>query len=137
MLGPTPERRPRNQPTPIGPQFDRGRVRTGPILIVSRERRLLARLKGPLEREGYLVRRADDAADALSLCQMLPGRMSLVVVDWLDPELGADGLLADLHRVANETPLLLSEGARLSTTALAGLADRALAGLLRDLAAES
>lgn len=136
MLGPTPEPDRRGRSLPDGREFSFGNERQGPILIVSRGRRMLARLKGPLGREGYRVCRAEGVEDALAFCSMLPGRLRLVIVDWLDPGLDSERLLAELHRVAPELPLLLMEEGRISEGALSGLRDSVLAGLLRDLAPE-
>ena len=134
MLGQAPEPGRQGHPPPecLGgmPEKDRG----GPILIVSRARRMLARLKTPLEGEGYRVCRAEGAEDALAFCSMLPERLRLVIVDWLDPGLDAERLLDALHRVAPRLPLLLMEEQGLSESGVATLRDPRLAGLLRDLA---
>ena len=134
MLGPTPEpgRQGHSPPECLGGMP--ARDREGPILIVSRARRMLARLKKPLEGEGYRVCRAEGAEDALAFCAMLPGRLRLIIVDWLDPEVDAERLLAALHRVAPKLPLLLMEGQWLSESGVSSLRDPQLAGLLRDLA---
>jgi DNA-binding NtrC family response regulator len=138
MLGPNPKPTPeKTRPTPSAADFPcktSESDRRGPILIVSRARRMLAKLKGPLGREGYRVFRAEGIEDALAFCTMLPGRLSLVIVDWMDPGLDAERLLAELHGVAPDLPLLLMEEGRLSAGALSGLRDPVLTGFLRDLA---
>ena len=140
MLGSMPEPAPqRDEPgAPVPSSWFRASESDsqGPILIVSRSRRLLAKIKGPLGREGYKVCRAEGVEDAISICSMLSGPLRLVIVDWMDPKLEADRLLHELHRAAPDLPLVLMEEGRIYAQALSGLRDTVLAGFLRDLATE-
>ncbi|HVN06913.1 MAG TPA: PAS domain S-box protein [Bryobacteraceae bacterium] len=102
----------------------------GTILVVDDEAGMRSLARAVLEKSGFTVITANDGADAVRVFKRQSGEIRAVILDLTMPVMSGEEAAAELRRVREDVPIILSSG--YSAQALAGKRDdKGITGFLK------